>query len=112
MQQLVKLNKRPKNSGRGFTYILRYCENGKRKWETLSHTDRRKAERQRTQKEKELRMGYVEPGRIRLKELLEDYLEQTKTQIEPSTANSAARQEQAYYERLNDAQADREVLPA
>jgi len=88
--QLVKLNKRPLCSGHKFTYVLRYTENGKRKWETLGHTDRRKAERQRTQKEKDLRMGYVEPGRIRLRKLLEDYLEQTRSQIEPSTADSAA----------------------
>lgn len=45
---------------------------------------------QRTQKEKELRMGYVNPVRMRLGELLEDYLERTRTQIEVSTADSAA----------------------
>ena len=83
--QLVKLNKRPLCSGRKFTYVLRYTENGKRKWETLGHTDRRKAERQRTQKEKELRMGYVEPGSMRLRDFMNDSLTRTGDQIREST---------------------------
>ena len=54
MKQLVKLNKRPRRGGREFTYALRYQdEKGKRKCESLGHTDQRKAERQRAQKEKE-----------------------------------------------------------
>jgi hypothetical protein len=62
MKQLVKLNKRPRCGGREFTYALRYKgEDGKRKCETLGHTNQRKAERQRDQKEREIRMGYVEP---------------------------------------------------
>ena len=53
MKTLVKLNKRSLCGGRKFTYVLRYRdENGKRKWETLGHTDQRKAEKQRAQKEK------------------------------------------------------------
>jgi integrase len=83
--QLVKLNKRPLCSGRKFTYILRYTENGKRKWETLGHTDRRKAERQRTQKEKELRMGYIEPSSMRLRDFMEDSMARTGDQIREST---------------------------
>ena len=83
--QLVKLNKRPLCSGRKFTYILRYAENGKRKWETLGHTDRRKAERQRTQKEKELRMGYIEPSSMRLRDFTKDSLTRTGGQIREST---------------------------
>jgi hypothetical protein len=65
MRQLVKLNKRPSSDGSSFTYILRFKDNsGKRRWKTLGHADRRKAERQRAEKEKELLMGYVEPGSI------------------------------------------------
>ena len=46
MKQLVKLNKRPQCGGRKFTYTLRYKgEDGKRKCETLGHTNQRKAER-------------------------------------------------------------------
>lgn len=83
--QLVKLNKRPLCSGRQFTYILRYTENGKRKWETLGHMDRRKAERQRAQKEKELRMGYVEPSSMSLMDFTKDSLARTGDQIREST---------------------------
>ena len=67
MKQLVKLNKRPRCGGREFTYALRYeGEDGKRKCESLGHTDMRKAERQRAQKEKELQMGYIEPSTMKL----------------------------------------------
>ena len=83
--QLVRLNIRPLCSGRKFTYVLRYTENGQRKWETLGHTDRRKAERQRTQKEKELRMGYVEPSSMRLRDFTKDSLTRTGDQIREST---------------------------
>lgn len=65
MKTLVKLNRQPLRGGQKFTYVLRYKdENGKRKWETLGHADRRKAEKQHAQKEKEFRMGYIESGSI------------------------------------------------
>jgi len=86
MKQLVKLNKRASRDGRTFTYFLRYDgENGKRKWETLGHGDLRKAERQRAQKEKELRMGYVAPDSMRLRDFIEDSLARTGDQIREST---------------------------
>jgi len=86
MKQLVKLNKRPSRDGRTFTYFLRYDgENGKRKWETLGHGDRRKAEKQRAQKEKELRMGYLEPDSMRLRDFMKDSLARTGDQIREST---------------------------
>lgn len=63
MKQLVKLNKQPRCSGREFTYALCYKgEDGKRKCERLGHTNRRKAEQQRAQKEKELRMAMLNPA--------------------------------------------------
>jgi len=86
MKQLVKLNKRPTWDGRGFTYFLRYKgEDGQRKWETLGHADRRKAEKQRVQKEKELRMGYIEPCSMRLRDFMEDSLARTGDQVREST---------------------------
>jgi len=86
MKQLVKLNKRPRCGGQEFTYALRYRgEDGKRKCETLGHTNQRKAERQRAQKEKELRMGYVEPGSMRLRDFTKDSLARTGDQIREST---------------------------
>jgi integrase len=86
MRQLVKLNKRPRRGGREFTYALRYTgEDGKRKCESLGHTNLRKAERQRDQKEKELRMGYIEPCSLKLRDFMENSLERTGDQIREST---------------------------
>jgi len=86
MKQLVKLNKRPRHGGRKFTYAMRYIgKDGRRKCETLGHTNQRKAERQRDQKEKELRMGYVAPDSMKLMDFLEDSLIRTGDQIREST---------------------------
>jgi len=90
MKKLVKLNKRPRRSGRKFTYALRYRgEDGKRKCESLGHANQRKAEKQRAQKEKELRMGYVELGSMMLKDFMEDNLARTGDQIRESTRRIA-----------------------
>ena len=86
MKQLVKLNKRPLCGGHRFTYVLRYeGEDGKRRWKTLGHADQRKAEKQRARKEKELRMGYVEPGSMRLRTFAKDSLARTGDQVTEST---------------------------
>jgi integrase len=86
MKQLVKLNKRPSRDGQRFTFFLRYeGENGKRKWETFGHANRRKAERQRAQKEKELRMGYIAPDSMRLSNFMKDSFARTGDQIREST---------------------------
>jgi hypothetical protein len=91
MKQLVRLRIRPSRDGCSFKYYIDYFdENGKRRQISLGHADRKKAENKRAQKERELRMGIVEPCRLRLRKLLAEYLEQTRTQIEPSTADSAA----------------------
>jgi len=86
MKQLVKLNRRPRRGGREFTYALRYKdENGKRRCESLGHTNRRKAEMQCAKKEKELRMGYCEPSSMKLTDFMEDSLARTGDQIREST---------------------------
>ena len=86
MKQLVQLNKRSRCGGREFTYALRYKgEDGKRRCESLGHTNRRKAERQRAQKEKELKMGYFEPDSMRLKDFTKDSLVRIGDQIREST---------------------------
>jgi integrase len=85
-KQLVKLWKRPSYDGERFTYYLLYAdENGRRRQKSLRHADYRKAERQRAQLERELRMGIVEPGSMRLREFLEDSLIRTGDQIREST---------------------------
>lgn len=86
MQKLVKLSKRSRKSGRKFTYALRYIDEfGKERCKSLGHANRRKAEQQRAKKEKELRMGYVEPCSMRLKKFMEDSLSKTGSQIREST---------------------------
>ncbi|KKK79622.1 hypothetical protein LCGC14_2831660, partial [marine sediment metagenome] len=91
MSKLVRLWKRPCKNGQEFKYVLIWFdEQGKERWQALKHADGRKAEKQRVQKERDLRMGLVEPDSMKLSELLDDYLRRTRTQIEVSTANSAA----------------------
>ena len=86
MKQLVKLSRRSRCSGRTFTYALRYKDEiGKQRCESLGHTNQRKAEKQRAQKEKQLRMGYVEPGSMKLRDFMEDSLARTGDQIREST---------------------------
>jgi len=86
MKELVKLNKRPSSDGSSFKYVLRYTdEHGRRRWETLGHSNKRKAEKQLAQKEKKLRMGYVQPESMRLKAFLKDSLSRIGDQIREST---------------------------
>ncbi len=86
MNKLVRLWKRPSRDGKKFSFVLIYRdEQGRNRYESLGHTDRRKAERQQTQKERELRMGYVEPHSMRLSEFLEDSLRRSRTQVRQNT---------------------------
>jgi len=86
MQKLVRLRTRPSRNGKTFTFMLDYVnEQGKRRFKSLGHSDARKAERQRVQKERELRMGIVEPDSMRLSELLEDNKIRTRGQVRTST---------------------------
>jgi integrase len=86
MKQLVRLNTRPSSDGESFTYVLRYTDtDGKRRWKTLGHADRRKAEKQRVETEKELRMAHIEPASMSLREFARDSLIRTGDQIREST---------------------------
>jgi len=68
--------------------VLRYTDSsGKRRWETLGHSDQRKAEKQRAQKERDLQMGYIAPASMRLSDFVEDSLAKTGDQIRESTQN-------------------------
>ena len=87
-KEFVRLRKRPSRDGRSFTYYMDYTDlGGKRQRLSLGHSDTKKAEKQRKQLEKELRMGYVEPGSMRLSQFTESSLEQTGKQIRLSTSN-------------------------
>ena len=86
MSELVRLRIRPSRDGKTFKYFLDYVdENGKRRRISLGHADKRKAERERAQKERELRMGIVAPQSMKLNEFMEDSLARTGDQIREST---------------------------
>ena len=86
MRQLVKLWERPSYDGKKFRYYLLYTdEHGKRRQKSLGHADRRKAERQRAQFERELRIGIVGPGSMKLRDFVGDNLTRTGDQIREST---------------------------
>lgn len=85
MKKLVTLWKRPSYDGKSFTYYLLYNENGKRRQKSLGHVDHHKAERQREQFERELRMGVVEPMSMKLREFMKDSLARTGDRIREST---------------------------
>ena len=90
MKKLATLWKRPSYDGKSFTYYLLYTdEQGKRRQKSLGHADARKAERQRAQLERELRMGILEPGSMRLSDFLEDSLARTRGQVRESTLREA-----------------------
>ena len=86
MSELVRLRIRPSRNGKRFMYFLDYMdEDGRRKRISLGHADRSKAQRQKTQKERELRMGMVDPLSMRLREFVRDSLKKTGDQIREST---------------------------
>ena len=60
-------------------------ENGKRRRTSLGHADKRRAERQRVQRERELRMGIVAPASTTLSEFLVDSRLRTGDQVREST---------------------------
>jgi hypothetical protein len=66
-KNLVRLWRRPSKDGTKFTYYIRYTDlDGKFKVPSLGHGDKKKAEKQRSKKEKELRMGYCPAGSMKL----------------------------------------------
>lgn len=86
MSKLVRLWKRPCKQGREFKYVLIwYDEDNKERWQALGHNDPKKAEKQRIKKERELRMGFVESGTLRLRYFLEDSIERSRGQVRLNT---------------------------
>ena len=86
MKKLVRLWKRPTFDGQKYTfYLIYYDKDGRRKQKALGHTDKRKAEKQRAQLARELRMDTVEAGSMRLTEFLKDSLKRTRGQVRENT---------------------------
>lgn len=86
MKELVRLKTRPSRDGKRFTFYLDYVDiGGKRRRISLGHRDKKKAESQRKQTERELKMGVLEPVSMRLSDFLADSLARTGDQNGEST---------------------------
>jgi integrase len=86
MRKLVRLRTRPSRDGKTFKYFLDFKdETGRRRHLSLRHADWRKAQRQRDQKERELRMGVTVPESMTLSTFLEDSQRRSQGQVREST---------------------------
>ena len=62
MKELVRLRMRPSRDKRSFRYMLDYVDHdGRRRQISLGHADKRRAERQRYEKELQLRVNVAGP---------------------------------------------------
>jgi integrase len=85
-KKLVRLRTRPSRDGTQFTFMLDYVDDkGLRHRVSLGHADKRQAELERAQKERELRMGLMEPLLMKLSSFTDDSLNRTGDQIREST---------------------------
>lgn len=86
MKQLVRLRKRSSRDGCSFKYFIDFIdENNKRRQISLGHADKKKAERQRLEKEQQLRMGVTEPESMRLLNFLDNSIKRTRGQVRESS---------------------------
>ena len=93
MKELVRLRIRPSRNRKSFRYMLDYIDrDGRRRQISLGHSDKRQAERQRHEKEMELRAhNVVEPISMGLKDFFRDSLARTKGQVRTSTLSETTR---------------------
>lgn len=86
MKQLVRLRTRPSRDDETFVFMLDYVDTeGKRRRVSLGHADKRKAESQQKQTERELKMGVLGRASMKLSAFLEDSLARTQGQVRAST---------------------------
>lgn len=92
MKELVRLRMRPSRDRKSFRYMLDYVDqNGKRRQVSLGHADKRQAERQRHEKELELRVNVADPVSMKLTDFFWDSLARTKGQVRATTLKETAR---------------------
>jgi integrase len=92
MKELVRLRMRPSRDGKSFRYMLDYVDrDGKRRQISLGHADKRQAERQRQEKELELRVNVIGYASMRLTDFFRDSLMRTKGQVRATTLKETAR---------------------
>jgi len=103
MKELVRLRMRPSRNKKSFRYMLDYVDqSGKRRQISLGHADKRRAERQRYEKELELRMHIAEPISMRLTDFFQDSLKRTKGQVRTTTLEDRARTIREFRECVGD----------
>ncbi|MBM4027424.1 MAG: hypothetical protein FJ280_18765 [Planctomycetes bacterium] len=92
MKELVRLRMRPSRDGKSFRYMLDYVgQDGKRRQISLGHADKRQAERQRHEKELELRVNIADPISMKLTDFFRDSLARTKGQVRATTLKETAK---------------------
>ncbi len=92
MKELVRLRMRPSRDNKSFRYMLDFVDQkGKRCQVSLGHADKRRAERQRREKELELRADIDGPVSMKLSDFFEDSLRRTKGQVRESTLRETER---------------------
>src|SRR4030042_1205706 len=83
---------RPSRDMKSFRYMLDYIDcDGKRRQVSLGHADKRQAERQRHEKELQLRMNVADPVSMRLTEFFRDSVARTKGQVCATTLSEIRR---------------------
>ena len=103
MKELVRLRMRPSRDKKSFRYMLDYVDNsGKRRQVSLGHADKRQAERQRQEKELELRVNAASPVSMRLTDFFRDSLSRTKGQVRATTLSETARSMKDFVECVGD----------
>ena len=92
MKELVRLRMRPSRDRKSFRYMLDYVDqSGKRHQVSLGHADKRQAERQRYEKELELRVNLTGPVSMKLTDFFRDSLARTKGRVRATTLKETAR---------------------
>ena len=103
MKELVRLRMRPSRDRRSFRYMLDYVDqSGKRRQISLGHTDKRQAERQRHEKELELRVNVTNPVSMKLSDFFRDSLARTKGQVRATTLSETTRSVKDFLECVGD----------
>ena len=103
MKELVRLRMRPSRDRKTFRYMLDYVDrNGKRRQVSLGPADKRQAERQRHEKELELRVNVAGPISMKLTDFFRDSLARTKGQVRATTPSETSRSTKDFVECVGD----------
>jgi hypothetical protein len=103
MKELVRLRMRPSRDKKSFRYMLDYRDqDGKRRQISLGHADKRRAERQKYEKQLELRMNVAEPISMRLTDFFQDSPIRTKGQVRATTLKERAKTMRDFTECVGD----------